>query len=53
MAKKDLETTDDLRQSIAHVDEVSARIARLLAELTAPKPAPVDEDAPGEAPADV
>lgn len=42
---KDLESTDDLRASIQHVDEVSARILRLLADLAAPKPAPGREEA--------
>jgi hypothetical protein len=37
---KDLETGDDLRESIQHLDQVSGRVARLLADLAAPKPAP-------------
>jgi hypothetical protein len=36
--RKELGSTDDLKASIAHVDQVSARIARLLADLSAPKP---------------
>lgn len=35
---KDLETGDNLRDSIQHLDQVSARISRLLADLAAPKP---------------
>jgi hypothetical protein len=38
--KKGLESTDDLKDSIAHLDQVSAHIARLLADLAAPKPVP-------------
>ena len=38
MAKKDLNSSDDLRESIAHVDQVSARIARLIENLNRPKP---------------
>ena len=42
---KNLESTDDLRASIQHVDEVSARISRLLADLSAAKPTPGGEEA--------
>jgi hypothetical protein len=44
---KDLETGDDLRESVQHLDQVSARIARLLADLAAPKPAQA-ADEPGQ-----
>jgi hypothetical protein len=42
--KKDLENADDLKDSIAHLDQVSARIARLLADLAAPKPVPAADE---------
>jgi hypothetical protein len=42
--QEDLEGADDLKDSIAHLDQVSARIARLLADLTAPKPAPAADE---------
>lgn len=46
--RKDLDTADDLKESIAHLDQVSARIARLLADLAASKPIPAsDESNPG------
>lgn len=35
---KDFETGDDLRESIQHLDQVSARVSRLLADLAATKP---------------
>jgi hypothetical protein len=41
---KDLETGDDLRESIQHLDQVSSRISRLLTELAAPKPTPAGDD---------
>ena len=37
---KDLVTGDDVRESIQRLDQVSARIAHLLADLAAPKPVP-------------
>ena len=42
--RKDLESGDDLRESITHLDQVSARISRLLADLAAPKPAPAADE---------
>ena len=36
---KELDSVDDLRDSITHLDQVSARISRLLTDLAAPKPA--------------
>jgi hypothetical protein len=42
---KDLETGDDLRESIQHLDQVSGRVARLLADLAAPKSVPIQEAA--------
>ena len=41
---KGLVTGDDLRESIQRLDQVSARIARLLADLAAPKPVPAADD---------
>jgi hypothetical protein len=41
---KDLETGCNLRESIQRLDQVSARIARLLADLAAPKPMPAADD---------
>lgn len=42
--RKDRESADDIKDSISHLDQVSARIARLLADLATPKPVPtVDE----------
>jgi hypothetical protein len=35
--RKDLESTHDLKDSIAHLDQVSARITRSLADLSASK----------------
>lgn len=35
--RKDLERAGDLKESIAHLDQVSARIARMLADLATPK----------------
>lgn len=41
---KDLERGDDLRESIQHLDQVSARVSRLLADLAAPKPMPAADE---------
>jgi hypothetical protein len=40
---KELDSVDDLRDSITHLDQVSARISRLLTDLAAPKPTPEAE----------
>jgi hypothetical protein len=39
---KDLKRGDDLRESIQHLDQLSARISRFLADLARPKPGPAD-----------
>jgi hypothetical protein len=39
-----LVTGDDLREPIQRLDQVSARIARLLADLAAPKPVPAADE---------
>jgi hypothetical protein len=45
---KDLSSSDDLRGSIAHLDQVSARISRLSADLASrdATPAPDNSDQP-------
>jgi hypothetical protein len=42
--RKDCESADDLKDSIAHLDQVSAHIARLLADLATPKPVPAADE---------
>ena len=42
--RRDLESADSLKDSIAHLDQVSARIARMLAGLAAPKRVPAADE---------
>jgi hypothetical protein len=41
--RTELDTWTEVQESMAHVNEVSARIGRLLAEQTAPRPQPDQE----------
>jgi len=42
--RQDLDSADDLRESIAHLDQVSARISRMLTELATRESTPASDD---------